>query len=435
MNARCTKFIDEVLKHIKYKKIHKSISQELEDHIECIKDDYMQPGMSEDEAYEKAIVQMGQAESVGEELNRTHKIKMEWSIIIPIIAILGINLITLFSVSELAGGRFEANLRWIVLGVIGFTVAYRFNYRKYEKYCIIGYILGLSILILLVKIGKGPNGSIKWIEIGQFPIEGVTIAFIMIMISYAGLVRLLECSDIKQCIKLGIVAIVPVCILSRCNIVQALMLGTCLLVMLTSHIMGSEFKGNRKHILGFIYGGIGVIGSIFIFLIKRSDMHMERLRGFLNPELNPMDGFLYTYNATIRESANLIGGTNLDINPVKNIIDSGGDGILLFIISVMGWIAGILLIGIIVFMIIRMFISSSKVHDTYGRLLTISICTIFVIRFVVHIGMNLGYLPLVSMQLPFLSMYGSAKLYDSILLGIYLSVYKRKDVVLYETLV
>ena len=101
----------------------------------------------------------------------------------------------------------------------------------------------------------------------------------------------------------------------------------------------------------------------------------------------------------------------------------------------MGWIVGLLLITIIVFMIMRMFISSSKVHDTYGRLLTISICTIFVVKFVINIGMNLGYFPLVSMGLPFVSVSGSGMVFDSILMGIYLSVYRRKDVVLYETLV
>ena len=58
-------FLDKVCEQIKYKPIRNEISKELEDHIQEIKEEYLQEGIQENEAEEKAIIQMGVAEEIG----------------------------------------------------------------------------------------------------------------------------------------------------------------------------------------------------------------------------------------------------------------------------------------------------------------------------------------------------------------------------------
>ena len=58
-------FLEIVCNEIKYKPIKQEISQEIESHIKEIKEDYIECGMKEQEAEEKAIEQMGNAEEIG----------------------------------------------------------------------------------------------------------------------------------------------------------------------------------------------------------------------------------------------------------------------------------------------------------------------------------------------------------------------------------
>ena len=62
-------FLNGVCKEIKYTPARKDIAEELETHIEEIKEEYLKSGVIENEAEEKAILQMGEAEEIGKKLN------------------------------------------------------------------------------------------------------------------------------------------------------------------------------------------------------------------------------------------------------------------------------------------------------------------------------------------------------------------------------
>lgn len=66
-------FITRVLKEVRFRPDHKSISQELADHIEDRADWFCEQGMSQEEAEAKAVLAMGEPSDIGRELNRVHK--------------------------------------------------------------------------------------------------------------------------------------------------------------------------------------------------------------------------------------------------------------------------------------------------------------------------------------------------------------------------
>ena len=70
---RIKDFLENVCNEIKYKPIRKDISEELELHIQDIKEEYIASGMNDNEAEEKAVSNMGDAEEIGKKLNRIHK--------------------------------------------------------------------------------------------------------------------------------------------------------------------------------------------------------------------------------------------------------------------------------------------------------------------------------------------------------------------------
>ncbi len=66
-------FIGKVLNHIHYKKLHTRIYEELSNHIDDMFCDFIDGGMSEEDATQKFLSEMGSPEELGEELKKTHK--------------------------------------------------------------------------------------------------------------------------------------------------------------------------------------------------------------------------------------------------------------------------------------------------------------------------------------------------------------------------
>ena len=77
-SMRVKEFIEEVCCQIESKKAHGLLTNELIAHIEDQKLAYMNEGMDENSAEERAIFQMGDPAAVGENFNQVHRHKLEW---------------------------------------------------------------------------------------------------------------------------------------------------------------------------------------------------------------------------------------------------------------------------------------------------------------------------------------------------------------------
>ena len=83
------KFLNIVCQEIKYEPAKDGIAEELKLHIQEIKEDYMNNGMQEQEAEEKAVSQMGVAKDIGKSLNKIHRPKLDWKLLILIVLLMG----------------------------------------------------------------------------------------------------------------------------------------------------------------------------------------------------------------------------------------------------------------------------------------------------------------------------------------------------------
>ena len=68
----------------------------------------------------------------------------------------------------------------------------------------------------------------------------------------------------------------------------------------------------------------------------------------------------------------------------------------------------------------------STVNSRYARLLIGGIGSIFALQFLWYLAMNLGYVPIAAVGLPFISFGGSQLVFNSMAVGVLLSVFRRK---------
>lgn len=140
-------FLNSVCEQIKYKPIRKEIAQEIKNHIEESKENYIEKGMQAKEAEEKAILQMGNAEEIGKKLNKIHKPKFNLSLFILVLMLLGFGIL----VNSL--NYTNEYFITIILSILAFCIIYFLDYRKLIKYSHFIYAIP-TIILLFTRINK-----------------------------------------------------------------------------------------------------------------------------------------------------------------------------------------------------------------------------------------------------------------------------------------
>lgn len=432
-----SRFISQVLSEVRYTKVHAHIAYELEDHIESLKEDYVEKGLDEKAAYQRAVEQMGVASDIGKTLHKIHRPKLEWSVLLLIIGLITIGLITLFVCGDVVGsyGFFKKQLMCVLIGGAVFVGSYFCDYKKLERLSVIGYLVGILILIYGKYYGESV-GSNKWmINIGPVVILSVVLATPLLISSFVGVIHRWGDHQPKSYWLLGGIALLPILIIVQQGISYGVVLGTTFLMLFTFHISLSERIKEKVKLLSILYGTILSCAILGIVWVMNYNVYMvERIKGLLYPASDPRGyGYLPSVMKEIRESATLIGNGGFQAIDIAYLPEPTNDVIFTFIIGSMGWLIGFIVLIVIAGIIIRMFQASLSITEGYGRLLNLGISSLFTIQFIYNTAMNLGYVPQTAISLPFVSYGGTSIIFNMALIGLFLSVYRKKDIILYES--
>lgn len=446
MNKIISDFIDEVCIEIKYRKVHRDISEELQGHIYELMEEYLKDGMSEDEAAKKAVGQMGNPRNIGKDLHKTHKPKVEWSIIVLTGLMILMGATILFSIvkDEASMRTVEEFVRsysiYTLIGLGLFIGCYFFDYTKLEKYSLPIYV---GTLILLFTSTTNINGASRWfisyingipsIAIGGLQFTLASLVLPILIISFGGLTKRWATGDIKSMVKLIALAFLALvgCLLQP-SLATALLLGSGFIVTITIAILSKSFNGNRKGFLMWIYGG-GIAGMFLLFIGLLNPYKIARLKILLNPKLDPMGaGYLPYTVGQILAKAQFIGRSEgLYMESGRFIMPAlDNEFILTYAIATFGWLAGIAISLIAILAVLRMLIATIRITSVYGRYLAVSISTVFGLQVIANILMNLRLFPTLGLGLPLISYGGASFVTTMALLGLLLGIYRRKDLVI-----
>lgn len=80
-------YLKSLTEQIRTKRARTMVAEEVEAHIEDQKQDFMAHGLGEEEAESMAVVEMGDPVEAGVKLDRVHRPKMEWTVLMAILII------------------------------------------------------------------------------------------------------------------------------------------------------------------------------------------------------------------------------------------------------------------------------------------------------------------------------------------------------------
>lgn len=423
-NKKIQDYIREVCSQVKFRDVHQDIRLELEAHIEEIAEEYIELGFSEEEAVNKAIAQMGDADIVGKQLNKVHKPKPEWSVLLFSFIFINIGLLAMYFIQKQSlltydPQIFEKSLLYSAMALICIIGFYFFDYRKLEKYSVHIYLGTLLILIFTVLLGNSVNGSRCWLGIGPFNINFVAISPLLFIVALAGIFNKWDWnSTVKLIQALGLFLVPLFLILSAPSVSTGSIYALAFMVLMIA-------SGAKLKKVFFIVGPVVI--AILVLPILTAPYRLARILSFIDPAKDPSgSGYLNMQLSKIFSNSGLWGqGLTFDTQVLPELHT---DFIFAFITYTFGWVASILLITFVVLFLVRIANIARQIKVNYGRLLIIGFVSILSVQFLWNIFMNLGLAPISGVGLPFISYGGSQLIINAITVGIISSIYRRKNI-------
>lgn len=442
-------FLQNVCQEIKYKPVRPSISEELEQHIQEIKEEYIQNGIEEQEAEKRAIEQMGNAEEIGKRLNKIHRPKTDWRLIV-LITILTAFGIAISILKQDITNEYEINktLIYISIGIVVSIIIYFMDYRKFKKFSNLIYLIASFILILSISgISDTINGVPVLNIIGDIVLIPCMIAVPMYIIAFVGFITNYN-KDKKINIRLGIINktitiendLTKIIVLSIISLIlitkipsktNATILSITYLIIITIQILKNQENSKKK--IKLVYSIVSVFAiSITIITMLSKPYIIDRFKSHFNPELAPdCLGYEGILQKEIIENAKLIGEADTEIiSNDKLIINNRSNNAFIYLLGKTGILVSSVLIITIILTSIRLIKNAKNIRDTYGKYIIIGLSSLYIIQSVANVLMNLNIGIKTDINLPFVSYGGQYFIINLVSIAIILSIYRRKDIIL-----
>ena len=416
MSNKWNHFLSEVTNHIRSKEAKRFVASELEHHLIMVKNEWMGKGLSDEEAEEKALSQMGSPSKIGYEMNKLHKPRFDWWLIGLLAITMALSFLPLLTMGDELEGNFLAKKAvHVLLGVTIAATMMFIDYRKFVNKGWVFYSLGILLLLLLLTVPNITLNGVPYLMLGPFQIE----SYIALPFFFLGWSSFFNNPGIKLWQHFILFALPLFLFMAVPNIAVSFIYITMVFVMM----WWSTINKKTAVIIAImsIVGSAG-FGAFAWFTVK--EYQLARILGFLDPEKYSDNwGYMYLQLEERLSSAGWFGTEAAS----KALPFEHTDFVFVNLTYHYGYFFGIVLFVILAMFAARIMMISSQINSRFGNLLLIGGVTLFLVQFIYNVGMMIGLLPITSMSLPFISYGFLQMIFNAFIMGVVLSVYRRKD--------
>lgn len=424
-NQKVQDYLNNVCSYIKCTEVHEQVKLELLSHIEECVSEYSAEDISEQEAIETAINRMGDSVVLGKQLHKTHKPPISWTLLALVAILAGMGLFTLYSlevqdllIKRISISVFTNSVIYIFLGLAVLLGITFFDYRILKVYGL--HLFAGTMFIwamhLVLGIGKTIFNGKPYLNLGFININYVDTTPVLFAVALAGIFFNKDWSKPYWFISTLFLLIVPNIFYIISNSWATAVIYTVVFLILLSL---SEVR--KKQLMGIAIIPLG----LFLFTFVQNPYLLIRFFAFINPHNDPMgSGYIYTQSIEAIRSAGLWGqGFTFS----GNLPEMHTDLIFSYIVYTFGWVAGAVVIILALTLITLMKSVVNQVKDKFGKLLVTGLTSILALHFLWNILMTVGFAPISGISLPFFSYGGSQTITNMAIMGVVLSVYRRKN--------
>jgi len=356
-------------------------------------------------------------------MKRLLNLPIDWFLLIIPIIITVTGIVTIYTITYQEHG-FRLVIDQLIFALLGLAVLGYFMFSDYRLLNNHAYLIYLAAIVLLLPLlpivapylGFVPKvfGAHRWLDFGIFQFQPSEVVKVVAAIIAAKIfANNFGEMKIKKILNFSLLAIIPIALVRLQPD-----LGTSAII---TFVFFTVFIAARPpwRILSVIILSLLVIGALVFSNLQT--YQKQRINTFLNPASDPLgEGYNVIQSIIAVGSGGLTGrGFGQGSQTVLNFLPvPHADFIYAGYAEATGFTGSTLLIILYVALLFRAFAVARDSTDKFGQLLAVGIAGKFFIQIFVHVGMNIGLLPVTGIPLPFMSYGGTALITDLALIGI-----------------
>jgi rod shape determining protein RodA len=387
------------------------------------------------------------------------------SLLLPLAGLSGLSLYAVYSSTQADAGAAYAIRQaiWIGLGVGAMLAASRVRAKTLAAVAPLIYVGAVLMLALVLIVGRGPQGTRRWFELGLLRFQpselakmatilllsrflaergpiGDSIRSVLQVFAFVGLPALLVLyePDMGTALVIAFVAF-PMLYASGLDPLYLLFLISPFIAVICAGrivawvlfvgllVMVVLFRRFKTSLVALVFG----INLVLYTLAPKiwsglAPYQRDRVQAFLNPEnFRHGAGFQIIQSKIAVGSGGLAGkglfeGTQkaLGLVPAQHT-----DFVFSLIAEEMGFAGGVLVLLLLLALVMKIFGIARAVRNRFSSYVCFGFASLILIQVYINVGMTLGLTPVTGLPLPFVSYGGSQAIVFWGMIGIVFSAY------------
>ena len=356
--------------------------------------------------------------------------RMDWWMVICIIALLLVGIAFIFSASYRSDGTamagfYSKQIVWAGVGLALLLVFALLDYRRLRDSAWWLYALGLLLLVLVFFIGRKVYGAYRWLNlfgINIQPSEFGKLATLVLLARFLGRPG----RDVRE---------------PKCVVQTLLLMGVPFLLILKEPDLGSASMLVPLAFIMMYAAGVplkylGILVLIGVLLMPvgwfgLGDYQKERILVFFDPGRDPLGSGWNKIQSEIAVGSGGFSGKGY-LKGTQNVLGflprtvAPTDFIYSVIAEEVGFVGSVILLALYAMLLSTGIRAALAARDKLGRLLAAGVTGLVFCHVFVNIAMTIGLLPITGLPLPLISYGGSFMVSTMMGLGIVQSVYVRR---------
>jgi rod shape determining protein RodA len=335
------------------------------------------------------------------------------------LSLIGIVTINTFGQGPSQAGR---QLIWLAISCAAFFACASFDMRFIRRtpFIIFCYVIAAFLLAALLVFAHARLGAKSWFNFGFFsfqPADPAKLVLIALMAKYFSR-RHMEIGYFWHVIVSAVYAGVLILLilvepdLGMATIFAAIWLG----MVLVSGIP-------KKHLL--IVFGFAIVAALGLWFGGLHAYQRTRIMAFVNPAADIHGAGYNAYQAVVAAGSGQVWGKGIGYgtqSKLRFLPEYDTDFIFAAFAEEWGFVGVVLILALYALLLFQLLMLARRMTTNFDALFTIGVAVLFLASITVHVGINLGLLPVTGTTIPFMSSGGSHLVIEFIALGIITSL-------------
>jgi rod shape determining protein RodA len=351
----------------------------------------------------------------------------DWLWFFALMALSGAGVLAIWSTTADTGlhSYFGKQLVYLAVALVAFLILLYFDYHFFTDFITVIYIAGISVLGLVLVIGRSIHSNKSWIDLGMFSFQPSELVKILAIIALAKYYSELDMDYLgfRELLVGAFIALGPALL-----VVLQRDLGTAITYIPIYAVLSCLAGIKRKHVAILLVIFLAAAPVSWFFL---RGYQKNRIETVFNPSSDPHGIGYQTRQSEIAIGSGKFLGKgfkqgsqgHLGFLPARHT-----DFVFSVLAEEKGFLGSICILSLFLFVAFRLFRTAREAKDKAGAMIVSGVLALFLFHVFINIGMVVGLLPIIGVPLPFISAGGSSLISSFIGMGLCMGIRIRRYV-------